>query len=97
MTRSALGDYGDLGPNCLAEDVHSRSHRREQFGQCLRTGESTDWANADQLLSDPASNGLTNNWSASGLQADYSNEYSVRIDHNFSDKTRLYGRFLEKA
>ena len=39
---------------------------------------------------------LANNWSASGLQADYSNEYSVRIDHNFSDKTRLYGRFSKK-
>jgi hypothetical protein len=42
------------------------------------------------------SNLLTNNWSASGLQADYSNEYSGRIDHNFSDKTRLYGRFSKK-
>src|SRR5438045_5950851 len=39
---------------------------------------------------------LSNNWSASGLQADYSNEYSVRIDHNFSDRTRLYGRFSRK-
>jgi hypothetical protein len=39
---------------------------------------------------------LTNNWSASGLQADYSNEYSGRIDHNFSDSTRLYGRFSYK-
>src|SRR6266496_709146 len=42
------------------------------------------------------SSGLANNWSASGLQADYSNEYSIRIDHNFSDKTRLYGRFSKK-
>jgi carboxypeptidase family protein len=41
-------------------------------------------------------NALSNNWSASGLQADYSNEYSVRIDHNFSDSTRLYGRFSKK-
>ena len=44
----------------------------------------------------PLSNALSNNWSASGLQADYSNEYSVRIDHNFSDSTRLYGRFSKK-
>ncbi len=36
------------------------------------------------------------NWSASGLNADYSNEYSGRIDHNFSDSTRLYGRFSYK-
>jgi hypothetical protein len=41
-------------------------------------------------------NSLSNNWSASGLQADYSDEYSGRIDHNFSDKTRLYGRYSYK-
>ncbi len=44
----------------------------------------------------PLTNALTNNWSASGLQADYSDEYSGRIDHNFSDKTRLYGRYSYK-
>jgi Carboxypeptidase regulatory-like domain len=44
----------------------------------------------------PLTNALSNNWSASGLQADHSNEYSVRIDHNFSDSTRLYGRFSKK-
>jgi hypothetical protein len=44
----------------------------------------------------PLNNVLSNNWSASGLQADYSNEYSARIDHNFSDTTRLYGRFSKK-
>jgi len=38
-------------------------------------------------------NSLSNNWSATGLQADYSDEYSGRIDHNFSDKARLYGRY----
>ena len=44
----------------------------------------------------PLNNALTNNWSASGLQADYSDEYSGRIDHNFSDKTRIYGRYSYK-
>ena len=44
----------------------------------------------------PLSGALTNNWSAIGLLADYSDEYSGRIDHNFSDKTRLYGRFSYK-
>jgi hypothetical protein len=44
----------------------------------------------------PLSNALTNNWSAIGLLADYSDEFSGRIDHNFSDKTRLYGRFSHK-
>ncbi|MEI4913980.1 hypothetical protein Q8G39_28430, partial [Klebsiella pneumoniae] len=39
---------------------------------------------------------LVNNWSASGLQADYSDEYSGRIDHNFGDRTRLYSRFSYK-
>src|SRR6202045_3151947 len=44
----------------------------------------------------PLSSALTNNWSAIGLLADYSDEFSGRIDHNFSDKTRLYGRFSHK-
>jgi hypothetical protein len=44
----------------------------------------------------PLNSGLTNNWSAIGLLADYSDEYSGRVDHNFSDKTRLYGRFSYK-
>lgn len=44
----------------------------------------------------PLTNVLSNNWSASGLQADYSDEYSGRIDHNLSDKTRLYGRYSYK-
>ncbi len=44
----------------------------------------------------PVNSALTNNWSATGLLADYSDEYSGRIDHNFSDKTRLYGRYSYK-
>ena len=44
----------------------------------------------------PLTNALANNWSASGLQADYSDEYSGRIDHSFSQSTRLYGRFSYK-
>ena len=44
----------------------------------------------------PLTNALSNNWSATGLQADYSDEYSGRIDHNFSDRTRLYGRYSYK-
>ncbi|MBV9625113.1 MAG: TonB-dependent receptor [Acidobacteria bacterium] len=44
----------------------------------------------------PLHNVLSNNWSASGLQADYSDEYSGRIDHNFTEKTRLYGRYSYK-
>ncbi|MFI5069483.1 MAG: carboxypeptidase regulatory-like domain-containing protein [Terriglobales bacterium] len=44
----------------------------------------------------PLHGGLTNNWSATGLLADYSDEYSGRIDHNFSDRTRLYGRYSYK-
>jgi hypothetical protein len=44
----------------------------------------------------PLNSALTNNWSAIGLLADYSDEYSGRVDHNFSDKTRLYGRYSYK-
>jgi len=44
----------------------------------------------------PAATGgspTSTNWSASGVLADYSDEYSGRIDHNFTDRTRLYGRY----
>jgi hypothetical protein len=44
----------------------------------------------------PLNSSLKNNWSAIGLLADYSDEYSGRIDHNFSDRTRLYGRYSYK-
>jgi carboxypeptidase family protein len=44
----------------------------------------------------PLTSAFSNNWSASGLLADYSDEYSGRIDHNFSDRTRIYGRYSYK-
>jgi hypothetical protein len=45
----------------------------------------------------PVPNVAGGNWTASGLAANNSNEYSGRIDHNFSDLTRLYGRFSRKT
>jgi len=44
----------------------------------------------------PLSSALANNWGGTGLVGNNSNEYSGRIDHNFSDNTRLYGRFSYK-
>lgn len=44
----------------------------------------------------PLNSALVNNWSAVGVVPDTSNEYSVRIDHNFNDSTRIYGRFSDK-
>src|SRR5207244_6812507 len=44
----------------------------------------------------PINNSISANWSAAGLGANNSNEYSVRIDHNLSDSTRLYGRYSRK-
>ena len=44
----------------------------------------------------PVNGQLAGNWTASGLAANNSNEYSGRIDHNFNDATRLYGRFSYK-
>ena len=44
----------------------------------------------------PLNGNLTNNWNATATAATNSDEYSVRLDHNFSDKTRLYGRFSDK-
>ena len=44
----------------------------------------------------PINDQLSGNWSAAGLGANNSTEYSVRIDHNVSDKMRLYGRYSFK-
>ena len=44
----------------------------------------------------PINSALSDNWTASGLAADYSDEYSIRLDHNLSEKTRLYGRYSYK-
>lgn len=45
---------------------------------------------------DPINDQLSGNWSASGLGANNSDEFSGRIDHNVSDKLRLYGRYSYK-
>ena len=44
----------------------------------------------------PINTQLAGNWTAAGLGANNSDEYSGRIDHNLSDKTRLYGRYSYK-
>ncbi len=44
----------------------------------------------------PINNQLQNNWIASGLGGNNSDEVSARIDHNVSDSTRLYGRYSYK-
>lgn len=44
----------------------------------------------------PVPNVAGGNWTASGLAANNSNEYSARVDHNFNEATRLYGRFSRK-
>ena len=44
----------------------------------------------------PINSLLSGNWTAAGLGANNSDEYSARIDHNLSDKTRLYGRYSYK-
>jgi len=36
------------------------------------------------------------NWGASAAAESHSDEYSVRIDHNFTDNTRLFGRWSYK-
>jgi len=44
----------------------------------------------------PLNNQLSGNWAAGGVAGDTSDEFSGRIDHNFSDATRLYGRYSYK-
>lgn len=44
----------------------------------------------------PTGSGLINNFTSAAAAAAHSDEYSVRIDHNFSDKDRLNGRWSQK-
>jgi hypothetical protein len=44
----------------------------------------------------PINNQISGNWTAAGLGGNNSDEYSARIDHNFSDSTRLYGKYSYK-
>ncbi len=44
----------------------------------------------------PINSQLSGNWTAAGLGANNSDEFSGRIDHNLSDNTRLYGRYSYK-
>ena len=44
----------------------------------------------------PTSSGLTNNFSASASAAASSDEYGIRLDHNFSDNLRLFLRWSNK-
>ncbi|MBT9331533.1 TonB-dependent receptor [Paracidobacterium acidisoli] len=45
----------------------------------------------------PTSNGLVNNFAASGTAPSDSNEYTIRIDHNFTQASRIYGRYSYKS
>jgi hypothetical protein len=45
---------------------------------------------------EPTGSGLVNNFTAAAAAAAQSNEYSVRIDHNFSENDRVFGRWSQK-
>jgi hypothetical protein len=44
----------------------------------------------------PTNGNLINNFTSASSAAAQSNEYSVRIDHNFTDSDRVYGRWSQK-
>jgi Carboxypeptidase regulatory-like domain/TonB dependent receptor len=45
----------------------------------------------------PTNSGLTNNFFASVPATAQSDEYSIRVDHNFSDASRMYARYSHKS
>lgn len=45
---------------------------------------------------EPTTSALVNNFTSAAAAAAHSNEYSIRIDHNFSDRDRLTGRWSQK-
>jgi hypothetical protein len=44
----------------------------------------------------PTSAGIVNNFTANGSAPEHSNEYSVRVDHNFNDNNRMFARWSQK-
>ncbi len=44
----------------------------------------------------PTNDGIANNYAASASAPATSNEYMIRVDHNLTDMTRLYGRWAQK-
>jgi hypothetical protein len=44
----------------------------------------------------PTTSGLVNNFTANGSAPEHSNEYSIRIDHNFNDNNRIFARWSQK-
>jgi hypothetical protein len=44
----------------------------------------------------PTNSNLINNFNAASAAPSNSNEYSIRIDHNFSDRDRIFGRWSQK-
>ena len=45
----------------------------------------------------PTTNGLANNFFASVPASAQSDEYSIRVDHNFTDASRIYARYSHKS
>src|SRR6202035_2577371 len=45
----------------------------------------------------PTTNGLANNFFASVPASAQSDEYSIRVDHNISDASRIYARYSHKS
>jgi hypothetical protein len=45
----------------------------------------------------PTNSGLVNNYFASVAASAQSDEYSIRVDHNFTDASRMYARYSHKS
>jgi hypothetical protein len=45
----------------------------------------------------PTSNALANNYTVAESNPARSDEFSVRVDHNISEKSRVFGRWSQKA
>ena len=93
--------YDPFTTRQVTAELRSRSHPGQQLvyivihpGHGRAKLINSIGADAYQLLSDAAQQCIGEQLELlPALQADYSDEYSGRIDHNFSDRTRLYGRY----
>ena len=52
--------------------------------------------NVVQYWPNPSTNGLSNNFTATGSAPASSDQYTIRVDHNINDNTRLFARWSQK-
>lgn len=77
--------------------ANSTGYIRDPFaGNNISSAITANGAALAKYYPDPTTGSITNNFSAAAASPVVSNEYTVRVDHNLSDASRLFGRWSQK-